>query len=69
MVSLDKTVSAEQPAAAVTAPAASAPADSELDQALMILYDMGIEASFDHMKAVLEKYNYNVQEAVSELLG
>ena len=53
-----------------TVPEASAPEqDDKLSSAIAVLVDMGIEMPVESMKQVLEKYNYAVEEALSELLS
>jgi len=46
-----------------------APANEKLDSAISTLYEMGIEAPLERMKAVLEKYDYNLEAALTEFLG
>uniref|UniRef100_A0A6T8BRE7 PB1 domain-containing protein n=1 Tax=Cryptomonas curvata TaxID=233186 RepID=A0A6T8BRE7_9CRYP len=51
-------------------PEAAAPVyDDKLSSAIALLVEMGIEMPMENMKEVLEKYNYNVEEALSELLS
>jgi hypothetical protein len=51
-------------------PEATAPEqDDKLSSAVALLVEMGIEMPMESMQKVLEKYNYNVEEALSELLS
>jgi len=51
-------------------PEASAPEHNDkLSAAIALLVEMGIEMPMESMKQVLEKYNFNVEEALSELLS
>ncbi len=43
--------------------------DDKVSSAIAVLVEMGIELTVESMKEVLEKYNYNVEEALSELLS
>jgi hypothetical protein len=43
--------------------------DDKLSSAVALIVEMGIELPMERMKEVLEKYNYNVEEALSELLS
>ena len=43
--------------------------DDKLSSAVALLVEMGIEMPMERMKEVLEKYNYHVEEALSELLS
>jgi len=43
--------------------------DDKLSPAISLLVEMGIEMPMEKMKEILEKYNYNVEEALAELFS
>jgi hypothetical protein len=58
-----------EPVASAPVEATAAPTNERLDNAISMLYEMGIDAPLDRMKSVLEKYDYNLEAAISDLLG
>jgi len=60
---------AEEPVAPAPVEAPAAPTNEKLDTAISMLYEMGIDAPLDQMKAVLEKYDNNLEAAISEFVG